>query len=52
MSALVPLLNSNAVDEWDIYNGWMTQETLRKYTKPTYTKNDPSGGPGLDGKMM
>jgi hypothetical protein len=35
MSTLVPLLNSNAVDGWDICNGWMTQETLRKYTKPT-----------------
>jgi len=49
---MVPLLNSNAVDGWDICNGSMTQETLRKYTKPTYTKNNPSGDPRLDGKMM
>ena len=28
------------------------QETARKYTKPTYDKNDPRGEPRLDGKVM
>jgi hypothetical protein len=28
------------------------QETARKYTKPTYNKNDPRGEPRLDGKVM
>jgi hypothetical protein len=28
------LLDSNALDEWDIYSAWMMQETPRKYTKP------------------
>jgi hypothetical protein len=28
------------------------QETPRKYTKPTYTINDPRGDPRLDGKVM
>jgi len=34
------------------YSTWMLQETLRKHNKPTYTKNDVSGDPRLDGKMM
>jgi hypothetical protein len=29
----------------------MMQETPRKCTKPTYTKNDLRGDPKLDGKM-
>jgi len=32
-------LNSNVSDGWDIYNGWVVQETPRKYSKPTYSKN-------------
>jgi hypothetical protein len=28
------------------------QETARKFTKPTYDKNDPRGEPRLDGKVM
>jgi len=35
-----------------IYSGWMMQGTPRKYTEPTYTKNDLRGDPRLDGKMM
>jgi hypothetical protein len=31
-------LNSNSSDGWDIYNGWMMQEALSKYSKPTYSK--------------
>jgi hypothetical protein len=30
----------------------MMQETPRKYTKPTYTKNDLRGDPRPDEKMM
>jgi hypothetical protein len=29
----------------------MMKETLRKYTKPTYTKNDLREDPRLEGKM-
>jgi len=28
------------------------QETAKKYTKPSYDKNDPRGQPRLDGKVM
>lgn len=30
-SRLVPLLNCQDSDKWDINKGWMTQETPRKY---------------------
>jgi hypothetical protein len=30
----------------------VTQETPRKYTKPTHTKNNLTGDPRLDRKMM
>jgi hypothetical protein len=30
----------------------MTQETPRKYTKPTHTKNNLTGDPRLDRRMM
>jgi hypothetical protein len=30
----------------------VTQETPRKYTKPTHTKNNLAGDPRLDRKMM
>jgi hypothetical protein len=52
MSTLAPLLNSNTSDGWDIYNLWMMQQTPKKYTKPTYTKNNQRGDPRPDGKMM
>jgi hypothetical protein len=52
MSTFEHLLNSIALDGWDIYNGWIIQETLRIYTKPPYTKNDLIGHPRIDGKMM
>jgi hypothetical protein len=50
-SKLVPLLNSNALDGWDIYSAWMMGETPRKYTKPAYTKTNLKGDPSLDGKV-
>ena len=34
------------------HNGRLMQETPRKCTKPTNTKNDRRGDPRLDGKMM
>jgi hypothetical protein len=36
----------------DIYNRWLMEETPRKYTKPTYTKNDHREEPRPDGKIM
>jgi hypothetical protein len=45
-------LKKSYVSEGDIYNGWMMQETPRKYTNPTYTKNNLRGDPRLDGKRM
>jgi hypothetical protein len=51
-SALVPLLNYNALDGWDIYDGRTMQQTPRKHTKPTYTKDDLREGHRLDRKMM
>jgi len=51
-TTLVLLLNYTAVDGCDFYSGWVMQETPRKYTKPTYTKNDSKGDPGFEGKMM
>jgi hypothetical protein len=36
----------------DFYNRWLMEETPRKYTKPTYTKNDQGEDPRPDGKMM
>jgi hypothetical protein len=49
-STLVPLLNSNTLERWDINSGRMMQELPTKYTKPTYTKNCLNGDPRLDGK--
>jgi hypothetical protein len=51
MTTLV-LLNYTAVDGCDFYSGWVTQETPRKYAKPTYTENDLKGDPRFEGKMM
>jgi hypothetical protein len=30
MSTLVPILNSDAVDGWDVYNGWRMQRNAKK----------------------
>jgi hypothetical protein len=49
---LVPVLTSNALDGYDIYNGWMMQETPRKYTTPTYIKHDLRGDPKLAETMI
>ena len=50
-STLVPLLNY-AIGVWDTYNRRMMQETPRKYTKQTYTKNELTVDPKLNGNMM
>jgi hypothetical protein len=44
------VLNSNGLDGWEIYNGWMMQETSRKYIKPTCIKNGVREDPRLGGK--
>jgi hypothetical protein len=40
MSTFVPVINCNILDVWDIYRGWMMQETPRKYANLTCTKSD------------
>jgi hypothetical protein len=36
---------SNTLVGRDIYNRWVMQGTPRKYTRPTYTKNNLKGDP-------
>ena len=52
MNVELEKLHSDALGGWDIDNGWMKQETPRKYTKQTYTTNDLRGDTRLGGKMM
>jgi hypothetical protein len=51
-STLLHLLNTSAVGVWDVYSGWIMQETPRKYMKPTHPKSDLREDPRLDGKVM
>jgi hypothetical protein len=46
------LLNSNILGGWHIYDGWIMQETSRKYVKPTYFKNYLREDQKLREKMM
>jgi hypothetical protein len=42
----------DALGEWGIDNGWMKQETPRKYARQNYITTDLRGDPRLDGKMV
>jgi hypothetical protein len=52
MNVELEKLHKDALGGWGIHNGWMKQETPRKYTQQIYTTNDLRGDTKLVGKMM